>query len=128
MFRSSKMTAQHTRLDPQCRYVVAPVTDVIAGQDKYLVRCCMPGLEIEDIALNVRGKSISLQAISKLDMPPGLKVHVVEFGSTCYSMKLELPDDCDTSQINAHYEDGFLTLTLPRKSQILGRRVEIKEK
>lgn len=128
MFRSQNVVAQHTLLDKQCRCIVTPATDVLAESDKYLVRCCMPGLESDDIVINLRGTTLLIQATAKIDMPAGLRVHAMEFDSACYSMNLEMPDDCDTQKVNAHYEDGFLTLTLPRKAQMLGRRVEVQEK
>lgn len=113
-------------LDEKCRGVVAPATDVLESPEAYTVHCVMPGVNKEEIRLELRSGELFLEAQAQLDPPPGMHVHSLEFCSSLYRVRLLLPGDAQGEGISAEYSDGVLTLTLPRKKQSLVRRVDVK--
>lgn len=113
-------------LDEKCRQVATPATDVLEGENAYIVRCVMPGLDKDKITLQLESGELFLEAYAQLDPPPGMHVHSLEFCSSLYRLRLALPGDADGAGVSAEYSDGVLTLTLPRKKQSLVRRVDVK--
>lgn len=113
-------------LDEKGRRVIAPATDVLERPDAYTVHCVMPGVDKDDINLELADGKLFLEAQAKLDPPPGMHVHSLEFYSSLYRISLVLPGDALNAGISAEYSDGVLTLTLPRKKQSLVRRVDVK--
>lgn len=113
-------------LDEKGRRVVAPATDVLECPDAYTVHCVMPGVDKDDISLELADGKLFLEARAKLDPPPGMHVYSLEFCSSLYRISLVLPGDALSAGISAEYSDGVLTLTLPRKKQSLVRRVGVK--
>lgn len=113
-------------LDDKCRYVVSPATDVLETASGYSLRCVMPGLNKDDIRLDLRNNELCLEAASQLDPPAGMQVHALEFCSVSYRLRLALPADADFKSISAEYIDGMLIIELPRKEQFLGKRIEVK--
>lgn len=112
-------------LDEKCRHVAAPATDVLEKSDAYIVHCVMPGVDKDEILLELEDGKLFLEASAQLDPPPGMQVHSLEFCSSLYRISLAIPDDADKTGISAEYSDGVLTLTLPRKKQSLVRRVDV---
>lgn len=113
-------------LDEKCRQVVAPATDVLEEADAYIVSCVMPGLSKKNIRLELDGGRLLVEAAAQLDPPPGMQVRSLEFCSALYRLELALPGDADGAAIAAEYNDGVLTLTLPRKKTALVKRVNVK--
>lgn len=127
MLYMPKLRLQQATLDAGCRRVLAPATDILAHKDCYIIRCIMPGLEADDIAIGLKNGELTLRAAAKLDMPPGMRICAMEFSSANYHLRLTLPDDCQSENINAAYENGMLQITLPRKTQTLIKRVKVRQ-
>lgn len=112
-------------LDEKCRHIVAPATDMLESPKAYTVHCVMPGVDKDEISLELEDGTLFIEASAQLDPPPGMHVHSLEFCSSLYRISLAIPGDADKAGISAEYSDGVLTLTLPRKNQSLVRRVDV---
>ena len=102
--------------------------DVKETDGGYTVQAEVPGVPKEDIHVSIDGNVVSLRAeVRQLDQQTeGEKVLRSEryFGSVARSF--QLPADIDAAQAKAKYDNGILTLTLPKKLSNAAQRLNIE--
>jgi HSP20 family protein len=102
--------------------------DVKETDGGYTVQAEVPGVPKEDIQVSIDGNVVSLRAeVRQHDQKTeGEKVLRSEryFGSVARSF--QLPVDVDATQAKAKYDNGVLTLTLPKKQGGSAQRLSIE--
>ncbi len=102
--------------------------DVKETDGGYTVQAEVPGVPKEDIQVSIDGNVVSLRAeVRQYDQKTeGEKVLRSEryFGSVARSF--QLPVDVDAAQAKAKYDNGVLTLTLPKKQGGSAQRLSIE--
>ena len=102
--------------------------DVKETEGGYTVQAEVPGVPKEDIHVSVEGNVVRLRAeVRQLDQKTeGEKVLRSEryYGSVARSF--QLPADIDAGQAKAKYDNGVLTLTLPKKLNNAAQRLNIE--
>ncbi|MEM1547874.1 MAG: archaeal heat shock protein Hsp20 [Thermoproteota archaeon] len=90
-----------------------PLVDVITEEDKIKVIAEVPGVDKQDIKLNVVGKTLSIRAESERRK---------------YSKDVELPEEVDPKTAKASYKNGILEVTLSRvkKEERKGEEIPIE--
>jgi HSP20 family protein len=90
--------------------------DIAENNGEYTVKAEIPGVNKEDIAVSIDGDVVSISAEVKREKEDkeGEKVLRSEryYGSVARSFAL--PTAVDMDNANAMYDDGVLTLTLPK--------------
>jgi HSP20 family protein len=102
--------------------------DVTERGANYEVRAELPGATREDINVEIEGGRVSISAKtnSQSEKKEGDKVLYSERTSESYARVFELPQAIDTSATVAKFENGVLTLTLPKKDAPRNTRIEIR--
>lgn len=104
--------------------------DVEEEDGRYTVAMDIPGVRKEDIDVSVSGNMVTVRAHIDRSVPASanggrgkklLSERVV--GESVRSFTL--PVDVDATQTTAAYEDGALTLTLPKRPDGQRRRIEV---
>lgn len=102
--------------------------DVKENDGGFLVSAEVPGVPKDDIQVSVDGNVVTLRAEvrQKDQQTEGEKLLRSEryFGSVSRSFRL--PGDIDANGCKAKYEDGVLTLNLPKKQGGSGQRLAIE--
>ena len=102
--------------------------DVKETDGGYTVQAEVPGVPKQDIHVSIDGNVVSLRAeVRQHDQKTeGEKVLRSEryFGSVARSF--QLPVDVDAAQAKAKYDNGVLTLTLPKKQGGNAQRLSIE--
>jgi HSP20 family protein len=102
--------------------------DVKEAEAAYTVLAEVPGARKEDLHVSVDGGTVTLQAeVRQQDQQaPEGKVLRSEryYGSVARSF--QLPQDVDASQAKAKYDNGVLTLTLPKKANASVQRLNVE--
>ena len=102
--------------------------DVKETDGGYTVQAEVPGVPKEDIHVSIDGNVVSLRAEGRQhdQKTEGEKVLRAEryFGSVARSF--QLPVDVDAAQAKAKYDNGVLTLTLPKKQGGNAQRLSIE--
>lgn len=93
----------------------------------YTVQAEVPGVNKEDIHVSVDGSVVTLSAeIKQQDVQTrDDKTLRSERYFGAVSRSFQLPQDIDQSESRAKYENGVLTLTLPKKKGGKGQRLAI---
>ena len=96
---------------------VIPATtyNVSESEDSVTITTDMPGVKESDIRVASENGILSVSAQRK-------------DGTRSYSYSWTLPDTVNVEGIAAEYEDGVLTLTLPKQEKAKMRRIEVAVK
>lgn len=102
--------------------------DVTERNGQYEVRAELPGAKKEDIAIEIDGASVSISAKvnTQVERKSGERVLYSERTHESYARSFELPQAVDASASDAKFEDGVLTLTLPKKDAPKSTRVSVR--
>jgi len=91
--------------------------DVKETDGSYSVQAEVPGVSKEEIQVSLDGNVVTVRAEVKQQDSTGKDEKVLRseryFGAV--SRSFQLPQDIDQTQAKAKYENGVLTLTLPKK-------------
>jgi HSP20 family protein len=91
--------------------------DVSERDNAYEVRAELPGAKKDDISVDIDGSwvSITAKANTQGEKKEGEKLLYSERNHESYARSFELPQAVDSAKAVAKFENGVLTLTLPKK-------------
>ena len=101
--------------------------DVDEDDTAYTVRAEIPGARKEDIQVSAEGSEVVLSAEIRPEThgAAGQRTVYSERSYGRASRSFSLPGEVDAQAASAQYRDGVLTLVLPKKSALSGKRVPI---
>lgn len=102
--------------------------DVSESDNAYTIAAELPGVNKDAIHVTVENNVVTISAEVKQEdaKRDGDKVLHSERYFGAVSRTLALPGDVDESQASAKFENGVLTLTLPKKVAVAGKRIRIE--
>jgi HSP20 family protein len=102
--------------------------DVVDKGDKYAVSMDLPGVRKEDIQVTIEGARVAVSAEAKgeKEVKEGEKLLHTERFATSYARSFELPAEVTEEGADASFENGVLRLTLPKRAQLLSKRLSIR--
>jgi len=104
-----------------------PAADIIESESGLTLHLDMPGLEAKAIQVKVENDVLTVQAERKAEpKAEGVTVRRQERAFGTFGRSFALPDTVDASKVEAKYENGVLTLTLPRREESKPRVIEVK--
>ncbi|WP_321964582.1 Hsp20/alpha crystallin family protein [Paraburkholderia sp. J7] len=102
--------------------------DVTESEKAYTVKAEMPGVDKKDIDVKIDGNVVSIHAKveRKTEQKEGERVIRRERYSGTFARTFSLASDIDESSANAQYQDGVLSLTLPKKAPAEQKRLQVQ--
>ena len=103
--------------------------DVAEMDGIYKVRADLPGVKKDDINVRIDGNIIQIDAEVKADpalQASGVKLLRSERLQGALSRAFSVAQDVDDTKSSAKYEDGVLTLELPKKNASASKKIAIK--
>lgn len=106
--------------------VVSMPLDAYRKEDRFLVQLDLPGMNPESIELTVEDNVLSVKA-ERLSpwTTEGVETLVAERPYGTFVRQMFLGDNLDTEHIEAHYEAGVLTLSIPVAPHAKPRRIAV---
>ena len=99
--------------------VYRPKVNIIEHQDGYLMEFSIPGIKKEDIKIDVEEKTLTISYEHiKEEAKSEEKVIRKEFANKSFKRNFTLGDTINTDAISASFENGILTLTLPKNEVV----------
>jgi len=101
--------------------------DVIERAERYDVQVDLPGAKKEDIRVDIHENQVRISANSVVsrELKEGDRALRTERQTTQYGRSFELPQAVQEEAAQAAFENGVLTLTLPKREAPQGRRLQI---
>ena len=103
---------------------IAPLVDIYENDEEILLHADLPGVDRQDIDINLDNGRLALSAVRKMTANGAAKW--TEFGEVEYQRTFAVPQSIDTGKINAELKDGVLRLHLPKAEAAKPRQIEIK--
>jgi len=99
--------------------------DVYATNDAVVVEAILPGVKPERVDITVEGNTLSIAGDTSSMIPgrEGLLLQEIRRGR--FVRTLALPAGLEPDKATATFEDGILTLRIPKAEQIKPRQVKI---
>jgi len=101
--------------------------DVVERDNAYEVRAELPGARKDDISVDIDGSwvAISAKANTQSEQKDGERLLYSERSHESYARSFELPQAVDSAKAVAKFDNGVLTLTLPKKEGPRSTRLAI---
>jgi HSP20 family protein len=100
--------------------------DVHATDDDLVVTVSLPGLTSDDVSITITGQALHIRGEFKADASLQRDDYLHRerrFGT--FSRQLELPVRVQADAAKATFENGVLTLTIPKADEVKPRQIEI---
>lgn len=92
-----------------------PLLDIIDEGDRYIIEIDLPGVSREDIKIRVANEHLDIVAKRKLERREEDEGFIkMERSFLGYARRIALPPDADTKNIKAKYQNGVLTIIIPK--------------
>jgi HSP20 family protein len=104
----------------------APAVDVYDSKDNLLVKADLPGLTKDEIEVSIQENHLVLKGEKKKDHEIKEENYFKTeryYGS--FFRTIPLPSEIDAAKVEAKYQDGVLTLTLPKKEEAKPKQITI---
>jgi len=101
--------------------------DVVDKGDQFEIKVDMPGVKKEDIEVSMEGAHVSIRAETRStkEEKDGDRVLHTERYAAMYARSFELPAEVSEAGAEARYEDGVLTLMLPKRAPLSTKKLTI---
>ena len=107
----------------------SPAIDLYQDNDNVVVKAALPGLKAEDVEISVTGDTLSLRGEYKQESEKkDATYHIREQRYGSFERTIRLPIDVQTNKAEANFEDGILTITLPKAETVKPKMINIKAK
>lgn len=107
-----------------------PAIDMYQTEDKVVVKTELPGLKPEDVQVSVTANTLSLRGEFKEEKKEekDATYHLREQRYGSFERCVALPTDVETDKATADFENGILTITLPKSEAVKPKTISIKTK
>jgi HSP20 family protein len=99
--------------------------DVAETTDEYLVCATVPGLNPDDLEITFTNQVLTIKGEYKEEQLEGVQYHLRERRYGTFGRSVTLPALVQSDAIRADYENGILTLHLPKAEEIKPKRIQI---
>lgn len=108
--------------------IVAPRMDISEDDHAFTVTAEMPGARPEDVEVTVDEDVLTIRAERTQERETNRRnYHLVERSVGVFQRSLRLPAPVDAGKVQASFDNGVLTVTIPKDdSQVRSRRVQVR--
>ncbi len=108
----------------------APLVNVINQDNQYVIEVAAPGIKKEDISIKLENNKLVISSELKKEEKNEKNVNysIKEFGFSSFSKTFFVPKDIEAEKINADYNNGVLSVSIPKKEKeaALSRNIKVK--
>lgn len=117
-FYSPFFASQRTRSDAD-RYNWAPSVDISETDNGFEVRAELPGVAKDDLHVSVKDNLLTLSGEKRQEQVDDTQnYHRVERRYGSFQRRFTLPPEVATDDIKAEFNDGVLTLSIPKPEAV----------
>ena len=103
--------------------------DVYETDDEVMVKASLPGVQPDKVEISVTGNKLTIKGESSEESDEtGSTYHRQELRRGAFYRALRLPSRVDADQADATFENGVLSLRLPKAADVRPKVIEVKAK
>jgi HSP20 family protein len=103
-----------------------PNSDIFETEDALTVVLEMPGVDRDNIDINVEGNVLTVEGKINFGKYEGLEPIYSEYNVGPYRRSFRISSRIDQDKIRAEMRDGVITLMLPKAAESKPRKIEVK--
>ncbi len=108
---------------------VSPAIDLYQNDNEVVVKASLPGLKAEDVQISVTADLLTLRGEFKDESEKKeATYHIREHRYGSFERSVMLPTSVQTDKAKADFENGILTITLPKAESVKPKTITIKAK
>lgn len=105
----------------------APACDIFEDKDGIRIIAEIPGLKPEDVKISMENNTLTIRGEKKqVAEEKTERVHRYERTYGAFERSFALPNTVDAERVNAHVENGLLTVTLPKMERAKPREIAVQ--
>ncbi len=106
-----------------------PQIDMYQTDDEVVVKATVPGVKPDDLHITITGDVLTIRGeVKQEEEIKDAAYHIRERRYGTFSRSLPLPVPVLTDKAKAEFENGILTLTLPKAEEVRPKTIEVKAK
>ena len=106
-----------------------PAIDLYQTADEIVVRAALPGLKPDEVQISVTGDVLTLRGeFKRHEEQKEATWHIREHRAGVFERSVMLPTEVQTDKSKADFENGILTISLPKAEAVKPRTISIKAK
>ena len=106
-----------------------PTVDMYQTDNEVIVKAAIPGVKTDDVQINVTGEMLTIKGETKEKEEVKEKAyHLREQRWGSFERIVALPTDVIADKAKAEFENGILTITLPKAEEVRPKSITIKAK
>lgn len=103
--------------------------DMYQTNDEVVVKAVLPGVKPEDIQVSVANQVLTIRGeVKEEKVREDATYHIRERRSGMITRSIQLPVDVVVEKAKAEYENGILTLILPKAEEMRPKTISVKVK
>ena len=107
----------------------APAIDMYQTNDEIIVKAAVPGMKADDVQINVTGELLTIKGEMKEQEEKKEKAwHIREQRWGSFELSVALPTVVVADKAKAEFENGILTVTLPKAEEVKPKTITVKAK
>ncbi len=106
-----------------------PTIDMYQTDNEIVVKAAIPGVKTDDVTINVTGEALTIKGeVKEKEEVTERAYHLREQRWGVFERTIGLPTDVMADKARAEFENGILTITLPKAEEVRPRTISIKTK
>ena len=104
----------------------APPVDIYEDEHTITLKLDVPGIEEKDIDVRIQDNTLTVHGERKIDKDEKEENYRrVERQYGSFTRSFTLPSSVDTGQVNAHYDNGVLKISLAKKAEAKPKQIKV---
>lgn len=108
-----------------------PALDVSENNDAYVIKASLPGWKPENVDITYEGGALTLKGEVNEEQEQkdeNTRWHRREIRRASFARSIALPTEVEPDKAKAEFENGVLTLTLPKAEVVKPKQIKISAK
>lgn len=107
--------------------VFSPVVDVIDRDDRFIIRAELPGIDPENVSVDVVGDAIQIRGerSTEVEREEG-DYYYCERGCGSFLRTVPLPQRIDPEKVEADFRNGVLEIQVPKSETARRRKIQVR--
>jgi len=107
----------------------APAIDMYQTDDEIVVKASLPGVKVDEVQINITGEILTLKGETRqVEEKKDKAWHMREQRWGAFERVVALPTEVVADKAKAEFENGILTITLPKAEEVKPKIINIKAK
>ena len=107
----------------------APAIDMYQTDDEIVVKASLPGVKTDEVQINITGEILTIKGETRQVEEKKEKAwHMREQRWGTFERAVALPTEVVSDKAKAEFENGILTITLPKAEEVKPKVISIKAK